>query len=451
MYVEPGWRAAKDVKRGLIARDVYATQLPDAWQGKLFDQMADDYTSYTSWAERNVQVVLVEWFDEQEHVTAALYSAGGDTSQREVQYEPIELERIQHGLGVCPLVAEGRLTLDGEQRGQWDQVVGMLYAHIRVMGLVIDYADQAVYSDVWVKDVIGVMAYGGGSYIELGPNGAIGRVPPAVSSLDVGRDLEMLLDGMHLGGRWPKSRPGEVDQSIASAKFLEASAGMMNTAIRTYHQILQRMITKAIRVAFHYDKKVLGGKRSAVGVLKNQHYAIEYDTANIDLDAHIRVEYGLGFGRDPAQSALLHVQYGERGYLSRLTVQENVEGITDIDQENARIDVEAFHDIAMAKILEGIQGGTIPQSALIDLAEKRADGVDLWDLYRKYIVEPAEALEATKVPTGLGDPQLPGPIPPGPVGAPPAPAAPEGAQLLSRLNGPAGPGGTLGSQVLTEG
>jgi len=129
--------------------------------------------------------------------------------------------------------------LDGEFRGQFDQVVGLLEAHIRLMSMVLDYADQAVYSDIYVKDLIGEMPYGGGAYIELGPQGAIGRVPPAVSSLNVQADMAQLMDGIHLGGRWPKSRPGEIDQAIASAKFLESSVGMMNTAIRTYHQILQ--------------------------------------------------------------------------------------------------------------------------------------------------------------------------------------------------------------------
>src|SRR5690606_18546989 len=121
--------------------------------------------------------------------------------------------------------------------------------------------------DIWVRDLVGELPYGGGAYIELGPNGAIGRVPPAVTSLDVQRDLAALVDGIHLGGRWPKSRPGEIDQSIASAKFLESSVGMLNTAIRTYHQILQRSLARAIRIAFIIDRKLFPGPKTVTGIL----------------------------------------------------------------------------------------------------------------------------------------------------------------------------------------
>ena len=73
-------------------------------------------------------------------------------------------------------------------------MVGLLEAHIRLMGLVLDFADQSVYSDIWVRDLIGEMPYGGGSFIELGPSGAIGRVPPAVSSFNIQADLTNLMD-----------------------------------------------------------------------------------------------------------------------------------------------------------------------------------------------------------------------------------------------------------------
>ena len=171
--------------------------------------------------------------------------------------------------------------------------------------------------DIFVKDLIGEMPYGGGAYIELGPQGAIGRVPPAVSSLNVQADMAQLMDGIHLGGRWPKSRPGEIDQAIASAKFLESSVGMMNTAIRTYHQILQSKLEKALRIACMVDKEYFPGEKTAGGILRNQEFLEEYNPAkDIDMDNRLRVEYGLGMGRDPAQSAVLHIQYSQNEFVS---------------------------------------------------------------------------------------------------------------------------------------
>ena len=455
-YPEPGFRPGDDVRKCMFTREIFFNQLPVDYQQRLKDVIAD-YSEYDD-PDENSKVVLVEYYDEEEYILAALYQA---STSGLVRYKsgsdvplPIELDRIENKMGICPVVIGTRITLDAEVRGQFDQVVGLLEAHIRLMGLILDYADQAVYSDIFVKDLIGEMPYGGGSFIELGPQGAIGRVPPAVSSLNVQADLAQLIDGIHVGGRWPKSRPGEIDQSIASAKFLEASAGMMNTAIRTYHQILQRQMERALRVAFEIDKAYFPGSKSAAGILRNQQFLIDYNpNSDIDTDHMLRVEYGLGLGRDPAQSAVLHIQYSQAEFVSKEFVQENIDGLTDVGRERARLDTEKFRGMALAKLLMGLEQGTIPEAALVEIARAREKGDDLFDLYEEYIVKPAEKMMSNQVQTGLGPPLQAGMQPPPPGGpeggmAPPAlPPPPEGAELLARLGTPAGEGGTLGTQV----
>ncbi len=456
-YPEPGFRLGDDVRKCMFTREIFFNQLPDEYQVLLANQIAD-YSEYDD-PDENSKVVLVEYYDEEEYLLTALYQA---STSGLVRYKsgsdvplPVELDRIENKTGVCPVVIGTRVSLDGEVRGQFDQVVGLLEAHIRLMGLVLDYADQAVYSDIFVKDLIGEMPYGGGSFIELGPQGAIGRVPPAVSSLNVQADMVSLLDGIHVGGRWPKSRPGEIDQSIASAKFLEASAGMMNTAIRTYHQILQRQMERALRIAFEVDKAYFPGTKTAAGTLRNQQFLIEYNPSNdIDTEHRLRVEYGLGLGKDPAQSAVLHIQYSQAEFVSKEFVQENIDGLTDVGRERSRLDVEKFRGMALAKLLQGLEAGLIPEEALVEIARAREKGDDLFDLYEKFIVEPKKALEASQVQTGLGPPLQPGALPPGPPegdpgGLPPGlpPPPPEGAALLARLGTPAGEGGMLGTQV----
>jgi len=454
-YPEPGFRPGDEVRRCLFAREVYFTQLPAEYQDKIRDLVGQD--SKLQAPDENAKVVLVEYYDEDEYVLAGLYSASTSGlvayhDRDDVPY-PILLDRIENKVGICPVVIGSRISLDGEIRGQFDQVIGLLEAHIRLMGLILDYADQAVYSDIFVKDLIGEMPYGGGSFIELGPQGAIGRVPPAVSSLNVQADLMSLIDGIHVGGRWPKSRPGEIDQSIASAKFLEASAGMMNTAIRTYHQILQRQLERALRIALEIDKAYFPGTKTAAGILRNQEFLAEYNPAtDIDTSHRLRVEYGLGLGRDPAQSAVLHIQYSQAEFVSKEFVQENIDGLTDVGRERSRLDTEKFRGMALAKLLMGVESGQIPNRALVEIARAREKGDDLFDLFEEYIVKPEEELADSQIETGLGAPIQPGmqPPPPGPDGGPMPPAppsAPEGADLLARLGTPAGPGGMLGTQV----
>lgn len=457
-YVEEGYRPGDTVRRAMFARQLYLSQLPVEWQAKVVRSVTEGVWDPRTQEVRSVdevqdndRVVLVEYMDTEEILVAALYMHSGRAGFGETDniYQlPVELRRFENPTGHCPVVIGSRITLDGEFRGQFDQVVGLLNAHIRLFALMMDYADQAVYSDIFVKDLIGEMPFGGGSFIELGPNGDIGRVPPAVSSLDVQRDLEMLVDGIHLGGRWPKSRPGEIDQSIASAKFLESSVGMLNTAIRTYHQILQRSLAKAIRIAFEIDRVYFPGEKTTTGILRNQEFLEPYDpSTDIDMSVQVRVDYGLGFGRDPAQSAVLHIQYAESELISHETVQENVDGIRDIGLERARIDREKFRSMAMAKLLEGLQTGQIPQRALIEMDRARERGEDLMDIYEKYVVEPEEEMTEQALPTGLGGALGGVPLPAGPgLPAPQPPTPPDGTDLLGRLTLPFD-GGMAGTQV----
>ena len=461
-YVEEGFRPGDTVRKALFARELYFTQLPDAWKRKIESVLLMDgvlIRNEEGWEQAtlseiqaNAKVVIVEYYDHEEMLLAALYQHSTGGFEQKTMHLPVELLRVENEVGVCPVVVESRITLDGEFRGQFDQAVGMLEAHIRLFSLLMDYADQAVYSDIFVKDLIGEMPYGGGAYIELGPNGQIGRVPPAVSSLDVQRDLETLVDGIHLGGRWPKSRPGEIDQSIASAKFLESSVGMLNTAIRTYHQMLQRGLGKALRIAYATDKHYFPGTKTTTGILRNQEFMEEYDpSTDIDLSARVRIEYGIGFGRDPGQSAVLHIQYSQSGLISEETVQENIDGIRNVAMERVKIDLQEFRRMALAKLLQGLEMGSIPQSALPEIAKARENGDSLMEIFQKFIVEPEEAMREQQMPTGLGGMLGGGPPASGPQPAPAAvPPAPGGADLLARMNMPAGPGGTLGTQVLQE-
>lgn len=457
-YPNMGYRPGDPVKDCFFARSVYLSQLPLDYQEKLLEIHPRDEGVFMGPQDDNIEVVLIDYYDEREHVLAAMVGASRTGIGGDVQYTPIELDRTEHGSGYCPVVVEARITIDGEFRGQFDQVVQPWLDHMRLRGLMLDYADQAVYSDIWVKDLIGDMSYGGGGFIELGPQGQIGRVPPAVSSMNLQADLDGLMDAIHLGGRYPKSRPGEIDQSIASAKFLEASAGMMNTAIRTYHILLKRFYQKAIRISFDIAKRCFPGKRQASGVLRNHTFMIEYNASDFDIECRIRVEYGLGLGRDPGQSAILHINYAKEGFISKQYVREHIDGLTDVELEDIRTDVEEWRAMAQAKIMESVQTGLVPLDALPKMARARMGGMDIFTVLEKFVIQPMEEAQAAMVPTGLGAPMAPGAgpgAPPGPPGLAPAPGGaapapptpPDPGEIMARISAETAGGGLIGAQV----
>lgn len=452
VYPEPGWRPGDSVRRCLFARKIFKSQLPEKYMRRL--AMAE-HDMISELASQQTEITLVEWYDEREIVVAALYSQGmASFTPSQGSFMPVELERFEHGFDMCPVTLGQRISLDGEPRGQFDQVVEPMLAHARLFQMAIDYADQAVYSDLWVSDLIGPLPTGGGGVIQLGPNGKIGRVAPAVTSLSLFQELDRLTDSIHMGGRWPKSRQGEVDQSIASAKFLESSVGIMNTAIRTLHEIVGRTLNLALGQAFKLDRKFGSETATMQGVLRNQEFTMEYNPkSDIDPMAQVSVEYGLGLGRDPSQSAVLHIQYNQAGMISLETVQESIDGIRDVERERRRLDVEKLQGMMFAKLMQGIEQGQLSDKVLYEIMKARNDGQDMVAIFKKYMIDPQDQLQASGLTSGItgalqqpgGPPAAPG-APPGAAGAltpPPAPPSP-----IAQLSTPAGgPGNFLGSRA----
>lgn len=444
-YPEPDVTTLGSCRRVFFQRALYLTQLPVKYQLAFYEHC--DLRGVDPRYFSDHTVAIVEYFDDERITVAGIYDSRttpliSGSRRADGGYVSVILDDYVNPIGMCPAIVSHRISLDvTEPRGQFDQVIDVLQAHIRLMALLLDYSDQAVYSEVWVKDPIGEVPLGGGSMIELGPNGQIGRLAPAVSSFSVFQELQTLIDAVHLGGRWPKTRPGEISQSIASGKFVEATVGMMNTVILTYHRTLERFLEQALRVCFAYDR-TCGRKRTVSGVLRNQQFVVERDRDDIDMDAKVRCDYGLGLGRDPAQSAVIGIQLMQVGAISMESFLENYPGITDVQLEQVRLDTEQYEKMMHAKMLQGIQAGTIPDSALVDITRARRKGADIEDLFDKYIVKPQEEAMAGMLTSGLtGEQMAPGGPPP--TGQPAVPPAPPPEELLAGITGGGAPPSTI--------
>ncbi len=431
-YPSEGWRTFDSVREAVFARELYCRQLPEDHQMKLRSEIMLSEDDSDDYLDRRITVI--EKYCESTIEVYGMYQSGWRSPGMGITWVPVLLESAETPYGICPVVIGQRPSLDNEPRGQFDQVIQVMQAHIRLMAMVLDYADQAVYSDVWVKDLVGQMSFGGGAYIQLGPQGAIGRVPPAVSSMSVQQELDSLVTNIHLGGRWPKSRPGEVDQAIASAKFIEATAGMMNTVIRTMHLVMKRALEQALRIALVVDVTE-GPDRTVAGILRNQQFLVERKKNDIDLKARLRVDYGIGLGRDAAQTMVLGIQGMQTGIFSKEFVQDNFEGIQDVERERQRIDLQQFADMAFAQLMQGLQEKTIPSSALVAIAKERANGKGIFELFDKYIAKPQEEQMAAAIPSGLGGGMMqPGMSDPA-AGGPQPPSAPPPEELMGALGG----------------
>ena len=103
----------------------------------------------------------------------------------------------------------------------------------------------------------------------------------------------------------------------------------------------------------------------------------------------------------PAQSMVLGIQAKQSGLVSNEFVQENFEGINDVDLERRRIDIEQMRELAFARLMEGMQSGEVSPKALVEMARARANGDDIFELFDEYVVQPQEDRAATELTSGF--------------------------------------------------
>jgi hypothetical protein len=444
-YPEPDIDEIGVASRMFHTRDVYLTQLNSDYYRQFIEHCMSTGLDSTWFDDHSV--TMLEYSDANRVTVGLAYDssrvrqANGYLPYMDghgAQWVSVIVEDYPNKAKTCRGIYGQWPSLDGEPRGQFDQVVPVLHAHMRLVAMALEHAAQSVYNELVVVDPIGDIPQGPDAVIELGAQGKAFRLPPATVAFSFFEETNRLLDAVHVGARWPRNRTGEVSQSQASGKFVETSLGVQNAVIGTHHTVLERMTTHAVNVCLALDKAE-GPRRKVAGLLRNQQFAIEFDRKDIDLAAEVCIEYGLGYGRDVSQSAVIALQLVGGKMISIESAQENYPGITDVARERARLLAEEVEAQMKAKLWMSVQSGEVPEADLLKLLREIRRGMLFDEAFDKYIVGPKAEREAGMLTSGLtGGKVAPGPAPgQGPGGQ--VPTAPNPADVLGMLGGGGGP------------
>src|ERR1051326_7790687 len=339
----------------------------------------------------------------------------------------------------CPVVLGFRPTADGRVRGKVEAMLPVIAAENRLMTYVLDYMDQAVYSPLEkTSEVVNAEDFGPSAIIDLGPaamGGKIGRVPPAQVNPEVFRIIQEVERHGRNVGTLPMSRQGSVDQSQASASFVESLNSGLITEIQTMQMVMEVMLRQANTIAQEQDKAYCDTEKMIYGLAKGGSFREKYTPSALLKDTANFVSYGAGAGLDKFNAEIRMSQRMRDGVVSKRWVRENMEGIENITQEEKRIAEEA----ALAAYMQGMltqaaQTGDLSAFGAFVQAIDAAGGNMLEAL-----------LEIVKQNPGV----LQAPLPPGP--APQQASALGAATALQKGALPGGPGAAVPAAPGTPG
>ena len=393
--------------------------------------------------DENSSVEVVRWYDDKH---TCMFLPG---------YQDLILSKIPNLIGRVPVSIARKPSLDGESRGQFDDVLPVYAAKARLAVLTMEAVQKSVEAPLALPQDVTRLNIGPDAIIRSNSPEKIRRVPLDVPQYAFAEN-NILGDELRFGTRFPQSRAGQADGSIVTGQGVKALESAFDSQVKTAQGILGEAISEAISLAYAVDDFYFSKvKHSVSGGNGGVPFKFEYQPSkDIDGNYGVSVEYGLMAGLDPNRALVFALQARGDKLLSRSFVRRNLPIALNASEEESAIDMEEMRDSLKAGVAS--LAAAIPQMAMqgqnpTEIVEKmakviseRKKGTPLEDAVAKAFEPPKPPKQPD--PAASVDPNVPD-VPTQMAGTPGAPktepvqneALPQGPpamqQLLAGLTG----------------
>ena len=369
------------------------------------------------------------------------------------------LARTPNPIGECMVRVAMRPSIDGQARGQYDDVLGVQLARARFAVLQIQAAEKSIQAPIAIPQDVQELALGPDSIMRSSNPQAIRRVPLELPNGVFG-ESSVLERELRMGARYPETRSGQTDASVVTGRGVQALQAGFDTQIKAAQAQFARLVVELIAICFKVDEKVFGNTLKEIrGVDDGTPYVLKYNPAKaIDGDYTVDVRYGIMSGMNPNNATVALLQMRSDKLVSRDYVRRELPIEINVTQEEQKVDIEEMRDALRAAISQTalaipqmVAQGQDPSKILNSFAEMikgRQKGLQIESVVEKaFAPEPQpEAPEmAPQSPVaGMAPASASQPSMENPGGAAPAaggPQAPQGkpdiASLLASIGGAA--------------
>lgn len=342
------------------------------------------------------------------------------------------LTSTENPMGEVMVRVAMRPGVDGEPRGQFDDVLWVQIARARFAQLSMDAAEKSINAPLAVPNDVQEFAFGPDAVLRTAQPQNIRRVglevPPAAF-----QEAEILQREMRLGARYPEGRSGVINASVVTGQGVQALLGAFDTQVKTGQQILSDVFEDVIALCLKMDERLFPGEKKIAATSGGARFELDYDPRrDIRGDFTVQVRYGLMSGLDPSRALIFSLQALGADLVSRDFVMRELPWSMNVGGEQQSIDVQRMRDnlnASMASLAQAIPQltaqGQDPSKLVNDIAEvikERQKGTNIEDAVQK-VFAPAPQVPPAEM-TAPAE-QL---VPAAPVEAPPggpSPTAPE--------------------------
>lgn len=369
------------------------------------------------------------------------------------------LARTPNPIGECMVRVAMRPSIDGQARGQYDDVLGVQLARARFAVLQIQAAEKSIQAPIAIPQDVQELALGPDSIMRSANPQAIRRVPLELPAGVFG-ESSVLERELRMGARYPETRSGQTDASVVTGRGVQALQAGFDTQIKAAQAQFARLFVELIALCFKVDEKVFGNTLKEIrGVDDGTPYILKYNPAKaIAGDYTVDVRYGIMSGMNPNNATVALLQMRSDKLVSRDYVRRELPIEINVTQEEQKVDIEEMRDALRAAISQTalaipqmVAQGQDPTKILNSFAEMikgRQKGLQIESVVEKAFApepQPEAPVMAPQSPVaGMAPASASQPSMEQPGGAAPAaggPQAPQGkpdiASLLASIGGAA--------------
>jgi hypothetical protein len=272
------------------------------------------------------------------------------------------LSQAKNPLGKMQVVIAKRPSVDGEMRGQFDDVLGIQLLRNRFALLAMEAAEKSVQAPIVVPGDVQELQLGGDAIIRTNTPAGVRRVDLNIPA-GAFTEQQVLLNELRTGTRYPESRTGNIDASIITGQGVQALMGGFDTQVKSAQAIFASALKDVISICFEMDEKLFNSAKTIRGVDAGSPYSLEYTPSkDIKNDYSADVRYGMLAGLNPAQGLIFMLQaLGGKLISKDMAMRELPFGI-NVTQEQEKIEIEDMRTALISSMQAYSQA--IPQMAV---------------------------------------------------------------------------------------
>ena len=362
------------------------------------------------------------------------------------------LSNIANPVGKCMARVALRSSIDGEARGQFDDVLAVQLARARFAILQIQAAEKSIQAPIAIPQDVQELALGPDAIMRSANPQSIRRVPLELPN-GVFQESSVLERELRMGARYPETRSGNIEASVVTGRGVQALQAGFDTQIKSAQAQFARIFTELVSLCFEVDETIFGNMTKTIkGVDDGTPFSMKYiPSRDIKGEYGVDVRYGIMSGMDPNRAIIALLQMRSDKLVSRDYVRREIPMELNVTQEEQRVDIEEMRDslrvaisqyaLSIPQLASQGQDPTQAISRIAGVIEGRQKGLQLETVIAKaFAPEPQPEAPQQQVPVaGAAPAPASQPTPNQQSGAAPAAgqAKPDIAQLLASIGGAA--------------